>query len=308
MTANLLSMTGYGEAFALIECREWRCVVQSVNSRNLDARFRLPSRLNVLENSFRKIIQKEIPRGKVDIVFSFTSQIADDDTAAENSTEFFNSSWVAGFCRAGEGLLDNLSRQTSDYLRATILQSAFLQRDAFVEAQIDIDCVADRLSKLLLVALDKHFTSRQQEGSHLAHDIVSRLTQLEEFIAIISEKAVLMPEFFRERINLRIETILADRQFELDQARLSQEVAHLIDKADISEEIVRFKAHIVQFLAEINDLSADRKGKKLEFIVQEMLREINTIGSKANQLEITRCVVEVKNELEKIREQVQNIV
>jgi len=308
LDANLLSMTGYGEALALIDGREWRCVVQSVNSRNLDARFRLPSRLNVLENSFRKIIQKEIPRGKVDIVFSFSSQISDEDSKLNNSTEFFNSSWVAGFCHAGESLLGTLSWQTSDYLRASILQSAFLQRDAFVEAQIDIDCVADPLNRLLLAALDKHFTSRQQEGNHLALDIVSRLSQLDEYIATISNHAALMPDFFRERINLRIDCILADRQFELDQSRLSQEVAHLIDKADISEEIIRFKSHIVQFMTEINDSSADRKGKKLEFIVQEMLREINTIGSKANQLDITRCVVEVKNELEKIREQVQNIV
>ena len=117
-----------------------------------------------------------------------------------------------------------------------------------------------------------------------------------------------MPAIFKQRIAERLNTLIEDNQFELDPARMSQEVAHLIDKADITEEIVRFNAHIEQFYAEINDQVADRKGKKLEFIVQEMLREINTVGSKANLLEITRSVVEVKNELEKIREQVQNVV
>jgi len=300
-------MTGYGEVLSLIDDCEWRCIVQSVNSRNLDARFRLPSRLNVLENTFRKIVHNRIPRGKVDITFSFSPQSTDNISPADSS-EFFNASWIADFCRAGEGLLDTLSWQSSDHLRATILQGAFLRKDAFLEPQFEIDNVADPLSKLLHAALDKHFTSRQQEGKHLAADIVERLSQLDVFIAAISKKAALMPNLFRERINLRIDTILSDRKFELDQARLSQEVAHLIDKADVSEEIVRFQSHITQFLTEINDQSSDRKGKKLEFIVQEMLREVNTVGSKANLLEITNGVVEIKNELEKIREQVQNVV
>jgi len=299
-------MTGYGEALGLIDGREWRCVVQSVNSRNLDARFRLPFKLHALEIPFRKVVQKQISRGKVDVVFTYSH--THEESESVNSAELFNPSWVAGFCRAGESLLDALSWQSSDSLRATILQCAFSQKDAYAENQVEIESVADFLNQLLLTALDKHFTSRQQEGDQLAQDILSRLSQLDEYIADISIKAASMPDLFRERINLRIDSILADRQFELDQSRLSQEVAHLIDKADISEEIVRFNAHILQFTSEINNLSVSRKGKKLEFIVQEMLREINTIGSKANLLEITRSVVEVKNELEKIREQVQNIV
>ena len=307
MAANLPSMTGYGEAISIIDDREWRCVIQSVNSRNLDIRFRLPSSLNALEIPFRKLVQKVMLRGKVDVVFSFsTLSCTDNDTL--NATGSFNSLWVADFCRAGESLLEALSWQSSDKLQASILQSAFLQRDAFAETQVKIDCVSESLGQLLQAALSKHFDSRRQEGEHLALDIIARLSIMEDYMTSISEKALLMPEVFRERINIRLDAIIADKQFLLDPARLTQEVAHLIDKADISEEIVRFSAHIIQFLSEINDRSPDRKGKKLEFIVQEMLREINTIGSKANLLEITRSVVEVKNELEKIREQIQNVV
>ncbi len=301
-----MSMTGYGEAVTIIESHEWRCVVQSVNSRNLDARFRFPSALSPLEVKFRKEVQKVIQRGKVDVTFSYSSLTKDADTL--NSADYFNSDWVADFCRAGENLLDSLSWQSSDIIRASILRSAFSQRDAFSEAQVEIDNSVDFLIELLRNALEKHAKSRKQEGDQLALDMRTRLSLLDDYIALIAEKAESMPEIFKERINLRIETILADKLFELDQSRVTQEIAYLIDKADVSEEIVRFKSHIIQFLTEINDSLVDRKGKKLEFLVQEMLREINTIGSKANLLEITRCVLDVKNELEKIREQVQNIV
>ena len=130
---------------------------------------------------------------------------------------------------------------------------------------------------------------------------MQRLELLSGFLAGVAEKAVAMPDFFKVRIAERLTVLVDTAQYALDPARMAQEVAHLVDKADISEEIVRLRAHIDQFYAEINDLVADRKGKKL-------LREINTIGSKANLLEITRLVVDMKNELEKVREQVLNIV
>ncbi len=300
-----MSMTGYGEAAAAIGNYQWRCVVQSVNSRNLDIRFRFPAALSVLEIRLRKEAQKFVRRGKVDVSFSYALSGGDGD---EILSAYFNPEWVAGFCRAGEELLDSLDWQANAALRASILKSAFSQREAFADTELKIDCAADKLILLFDAALKKHAESRKLEGEELGLDLINRLTLLDDFIAAISEKAQSMPEIFRERIKHRIEVLIADKQFDLDHSRLAQEVAHLIDKADISEEIVRFKAHIVQFRAEINESSTERKGKKLEFIVQEMLREVNTVGSKANLLEITRSVVEVKNELEKIREQVQNIV
>ena len=117
-----------------------------------------------------------------------------------------------------------------------------------------------------------------------------------------------MPQIFKERIEQRLTALLVDSPVSPDEARICQEIAFLVDKADISEEIVRFKSHLAQFLNELELESSKRKGKKLEFITQEMLREVNTIGSKANLIEITRNVVDAKNELEKIREQVQNVI
>ncbi len=307
MAADFYSMTGYGEAAAVFADLEWRCVIQSVNSRNLDIRFRLPSALNGLEIAFRKELQKVLARGKVDVSFSFVLQTAGDDLASL-SADYFNSDWVAGFCASGEKILARMDWQSSDVMRAALLRAAFNQRDAFAADELKLDNLADDLFGLLHDALDLHLRSRAQEGKHLATDILGRLQVLEKHLHCISDKAAAMPDLFKDRIRERIELLIDSNQYELDQARMSQEVAHLIDKADISEEIVRFRAHIEQLSVEINESSESRKGKKLEFIVQEMLREINTIGSKANLLEITRLVVDVKNELEKIREQVQNVV
>jgi uncharacterized protein (TIGR00255 family) len=281
-------------------------VIQSVNSRNLDVRFRFPPGLQALEVKFRKQLQNIIARGKVDVGFSYAT-LNPVDSVENNSTHSFNMPWVIAFCKSGEVLLDSLEWRSSDILQSALLRTAFSQRDAFSDAGTDVDVVADSLQQLLLDALDLHLESRRQEGVHLAEDIKSRLAFLISYINGIANKADSMPELFRQRINDRLALLIDNNKFELDPARVAQEVAHLIDKADISEEIVRFNAHIQQFYTEI-DIAAERKGKKLEFIVQEMLREINTIGSKANLLEITKMVVEVKNELEKIREQVQNVV
>ncbi len=309
MAAKLLSMTGYGEAISQFAELEWRCVVQSVNSRNLDARFRLPASLQGLEIKFRKLLQKVIARGKVDVVFSFSPMaVVDDSSDLISGGLLFNSDWVADFCRSGENLFTDLDWQSSDNLRAALLQSAFSQRGAFSDNALDLTEVSDPLLELLQSALGLHLESREQEGENLAADFFGRLSLLKDYISTIADKAAAMPEIFKERIGIRLDSIIDNDQFTLDPARVTQEIAHLIDKADISEEIVRFNSHIEQIYLEINDSSADRKGKKLEFIVQEMLREINTVGSKANLLEITQIVVDVKNELEKIREQVQNIV
>lgn len=303
---KLLSMTGYGEASLLIGDKEWNCVVQSVNSRNLDARFRMPSALQSTEPVFRKQLQNFISRGKVDITFSISS--SEKTTVSTVSNSFFNEVWVRDFCNAGESLFRSLDWQSSAVLQSALLDAAFSQRAAFIEPEMQLDKIADPLTGLLNNALIRHLDSRIVEGNQLVADICSRLTVLSDYIKAVADISVTMPDIFRLRIQGRLDTLVDQNKFSLDPSRIAQEVAHLIDKADISEEIVRFNAHIQQYYAEIDSQDNDRKGKKLEFVVQEMLREINTIGSKANMLEITRIVVDVKNELEKIREQVQNIV
>lgn len=300
-------MTGYGEATRIINNKEWRCVVQSVNSRHLDCRCRLPNQYQSLEPVLRDQVKKGIERGKVDVTFSFAS-VADGIDNADSSANFINVPWVVGFCRTGERLIESIGWQFSGPLQSSLMQSALNRREAFDTLSVASVDAAEQLPYLLGEALCLHLESTRIEGAHLATDMRHRIYLLEKMLNEIDNSSRLMPKIFKDRIEQRLSVLLDDNSINLDESRLCQEVAFLVDKSDISEEIVRFNSHLTQFLGELEFESSSRKGKKLEFITQEILREINTIGSKANLLEITRIVVDAKNELEKIREQVQNVV
>lgn len=306
MPDNILSMTGYGEASASFSSRDWRITVQSVNSRYLDLRFCLPSALLACEGAFRERLKTSVERGKVDVVLNYSLT---DGSASELTRSYFNKSWIAGFCEAGTMLIDSLQWPASDQLRAVILQSAFNRREA-AAVDDEADTLSEFLPQLLTLfdnALEAHRNSCQQEGLQLALDIKARLQSLSQGIDAIELSARDLPAVFKERLELRVAALLSDRTF-LDESRLAQEISYLVDKADITEELVRFRAHLSQFLHELEIDTSVRKGKKLEFITQEMLREINTIGSKSGILQITQCVVDAKNELERIREQIQNVI
>ena len=307
MSDKMLSMTGYGEATQIFNDREWHCVVQSVNSRYFDCRCRLPHNFLSIEQRFKELAKKSIERGKVDIVLTFNAcdSRRPDSPSLSN---YFNVPWVTGFCHSAVDLVDSLGWPLTEHLHSTLLNSALTRREAFDSSSDNIDEIADPVLLLLRKALDLHHESCKKEGTHLVDDFRRRIFLLSEIMTEIEGSASGMPQIFKKRLELRLAAILNDNHIALDESRLCQEVAYLVDKADISEEIVRFRAHIAQFLDEVECETTNRKGKKLEFIIQEMLREINTIGSKANLLEITRNVVDIKNELEKIREQVQNVI
>lgn len=306
MPDSLLSMTGYGEATQIFKDREWRCVVQSVNSRYLDCRFRLPQNVQALEPRCKALVKKIVERGKVDVVL--TCELVGADESGCDLSSYFNGSWIAGFCSSAERLVSSQGWPVTEQMRSVLIQSALSRREAYDSPVENIEDSSDLVLGLLQEALLAHLDSRRMEGAHLESDFRQKISFLIDKISEIELTAAEMPQIFKDRIGLRLASIIDDVRVALDEARLCQEVAYLVDKADISEEIVRFRAHISQFLDEVESASSMRKGKKLEFIVQEMLREINTIGSKANLLEITRSVVDSKNELEKIREQVQNVI
>lgn len=299
-------MTGFGEAKSLIGDNEWHVVVQSVNSRYLDCRFRLPSALQSFEPKFRGIVKKFVERGKLDIGFTFSA--LDSLAGNELSGACFNAAFISGFCRAGVDLAESLAWPVGEQLQSTLLHAALNRREAFASPSENGDDIFDPLCKLFRDALQLHLDSCLKEGASLAQDFRSRISFLTERLAEIETLALTMPAIFKERIHQRLDKLLSEIRIELDESRLIQEIAYFIDKADISEEIVRLKAHLTQFIQELELHNVKRKGKKLEFLVQEMLREINTIGSKANLLDVTKNVVDMKNELEKIREQVQNVI
>ncbi len=297
----ILSMTGYGEASMSFAGYEWRCIIQSVNSRYLDCRVKLPAYISYLEPKIRALLKNTLTRGKVDIFYS-----AKPDESVPVSSSF-DSALVVNFCQSALQVLRDLSWDVeNNQLRSVLLHEAIKTATVDNPDTIDGVSVVDDILELTRSVINIHQLSCKKEGDELLVFFETSLFQLDQIFARITHLARDMSQVFAERLRVRISDLL-DQNLSLDEARLSQEVAYLVDKSDISEEIVRFQSHMKQFRSEITSDEV-RKGKKLDFIAQEMLREINTIGSKANLLEITQQVISVKNILEAMREQVQNVV
>ena len=290
----LASMTGYGRGEA--ETENYRVVIEvkSVNNRFLEVMTRLPRQFAALEDKLKKQVQSALKRGRIDVFVSF-EQINNKrpPIAIDNVLfmEYYN-------------LLSELSRSCSlpDGINVGTLLSlpgvvSQLKEDDFGED------AAAALEQALAAALENIIAMRRREGEGLKEDLLKNHAALAGMMRQIETLVPLVAEEYRTRLAYRIEALL--NEVAIDEARLANEVAFLADKADVCEELARMQSHLGQF-AQI--LSLDEPvGRKLDFLVQEMNREVNTIGSKANNLEITSLVIEAKSLVEKIREQIQNI-
>jgi len=290
------SMTGFGRAMAEAEGITVWAEIASLNHRYLDIGLRLPPQLNGFDNDIRKLVQSRIERGRVNISLS-----AEGDLPESNQLEFNQNlaqQYVDG-ARAfalRANLKDDLS--ATSLLRITSLWSTTAPRPDEMARLRDLalDAITGAIEQLLEM--------RREEGINIWTDISSRLQQVEAISKEISSGAAAVVEEYRERLKQRIDSILP-QETELDEQRLLTEIAVFADRADISEELTRMHSHIQQFgsLAE----KGSNVGRRLDFLLQEMFREITTIGSKARDAQISHAVVEVKGLLEKMREQVQNI-
>jgi len=290
------SMTGFGRAMAEAEGITVWAEIASLNHRYLDIGLRLPPQLNGFDNDIRKLVQSRIERGRVNISLS-----AEGDLPESNQLEFNQNlaqQYVDG-ARAfalRANLKDDLS--ATSLLRITSLWSTTAPRPDEMARLRDLalDAITGAIEQLLEM--------RREEGINIWTDISSRLHQVEAISKEISSGAAAVVEEYRERLKQRIDSILP-QETELDEQRLLTEIAVFADRADISEELTRMHSHIQQFgsLAE----KGSNVGRRLDFLLQEMFREITTIGSKARDAQISHAVVEVKGLLEKMREQVQNI-
>ncbi|RJR21880.1 MAG: YicC family protein [Nitrospiraceae bacterium] len=278
------SMTGYGKGSA----GNFRVEIRSSNHKNLDININIPYYLFSYEPEIKKIIKKSVERGRVEVFVP--KQELDNIKLKVNKTlarEYYN---------AFVSLRDDLS--LSDNIGIDLLAS---QRDLFMLDEPEIDL--ENFYRALEAALEGLTKTRVEEGTNLIHDISQRLELIRNYLSGIEQKRDEFIASSREKLHERLKEMLGDIQ--VDETRLVQEVAILIERSDITEEIVRFRSHLKHFSEVIK--TEDSVGKKLDFIVQELRREINTIGSKAQQFEIASNVVEVKHELEKIREQIQNL-
>ena len=287
------SMTGYGRCTLAQDGREVTIELKSVNHRFLDLAFRMPRSFAFLENDMRAHISNKLARGHVDIFVTYKN--SRDDARKVTLDSALLGEYLTTLRQGG------IDHMLDDNLR---LRDVLSMQDVLTVEEADEDQQA--LSALTLSALDTALDSlcamRRREGEAMRGDVETRLDTLERTAYAIDERAPQWLEEYRQRLRARIEEIC---QMQLDEARLTQEVALAADKAAVDEETVRLRSHIAQ----MRDLlkQSEPAGRKLDFLVQEMNREVNTTGSKSSDLILTGMVVDAKAELEKIREQIQNI-
>lgn len=290
------SMTGFGRATQIVDGLQCIIEIKSVNSRFLDLNIRSPKQVNSVEHSIRKCIQKTIHRGKVDVFVTL------QDVGDREKQFIINSSLKhqiqdllvsEGFYREPQEVpLSAVMDISNDWVQIQ-------------DSEVTEDVLQSLVTDTTTNALNALVSMRQSEGIHIQQDLLHRLSQMTNIIEDINSHKADAVIAYKENLRTKMMDYVEGLDFTANEDRLLQEVAIMADKTDITEEIVRFRSHVVQLT---NTLKMDEPiGRKLDFIIQEMNREVNTIGSKAMDITLTDHVVQLKCELEKVREQVQNI-
>lgn len=287
------SMTGFGKSKYEIDGRIYNIEIKSVNHKYADITIKLPKFLNYLEDKIRKRISSSIARGKIDVFINF------ENYSQKGINIKFNRNLAKEYIKE----LTALSEETGIQNNINSLDISKMPEVLKLEEDENEEQIEKELIIAVDEALEKFVTMREVEGAKLVEDMEKRIKFISEKINEISGFSTRLVDEYVVKLEARIKEIL--KTDVIDEARLAQEIVIYSDKCSIEEELTRLNSHINQFSKLIKESSPI--GKKLDFIIQEMNRETNTIGSKANCLEITNRVIEIKTEVENIREQVQNI-
>lgn len=287
------SMTGYGKAELALEHDKISVEMRSVNHRYGEISIKMPRTLICFENDVRKSVSERLKRGKIDVFIQLES-------IADGRPPHVNIPLARAYYAAFTSLRQELGIEEPVPLALIVSQKDIL---AVTENDDHAEAMRERLLATVGRAVDALEGMRIREGNELTDDLRRRRETLALLMERIRVRAPSVPVEYAEKIAARLARFAPEGL--PDEARLAQEIALMADRSDITEEQVRFASHLVQFDAALQ--SPEPVGRKLDFLLQEMGREVNTIGSKANDGEITLCVVELKAELEKIREQIQNI-
>ena len=290
------SMTGFGSGTATKDGITCTVEIKSVNARFLDLFIRSPKQMNPFESIIRGMVQDRINRGKVEVSVSIQD-------AGERPKTFTINSVLRKQIQellVQEEFYDDPKKVPLQAVNS-ISNDWIQQQDTPIAEEVLSDIVKEATSS----ALDALIAMRAVEGEHIQQDLVDRIVTLENIISQIDTNKAGAVEAYREHIRGKIQEYLVSLEASISEERFLQEIAILADKTDITEEIVRFSSHVVQLKNTLTDKNPI--GRKVDFILQEMNREVNTIGSKAIDSNITEFVVQLKCELEKIREQVQNV-
>ena len=290
------SMTGFGSGTATKDGITCTVEIKSVNARFLDLFIRSPKQMNPFESIIRRMIQDRITRGKVEVSVSIQD-------AGERPKTFTINSVLR---KQIQELL--VQEEFYDAPQKVPLQAVNSISNEWIQQQdtpIAEEVLSDIVKEATTQALDSLIAMRTAEGQHINQDLLERIGTLEKIITKIDTNKSGAVEAYREHIKTKIQEYLISLEASISEDRFIQEIALLADKTDITEEIVRFTSHVVQLKNTLTDTNSI--GRKVDFILQEMNREVNTIGSKAMDSIVTEFVVQLKCELEKIREQVQNV-
>lgn len=287
------SMTGFGRAKLVKDLREYQVEIKSVNHKYSDINVKLPRNISYLEEDIRKIILPKVKRGKIEIFITF------DNYSEEGKNIRINKEIAKIYINNLKELADE--ENISSNIEVTDISK--FPDVLTIKNNEDEETIKKEIVQVVTQAVDKLIDMRKIEGEKIAADLLERINKIEIIVNEISKLSTGLIEEYVVKLENRIKEILQTE--EIDKSRLAQEVVIYADKCSIEEELTRLNSHIIQFKDLLN--SEEAIGKKLDFLIQEMNRETNTVGSKSVNLEITNKVIDIKTILEDIREQIQNI-
>ena len=289
------SMTGYGKAEYNQNGITLTVEIKSVNNRFLDLSYKCPRSFTALQDVMRSTVQKHLSRGKVDVFVNYYKQ-SDSSSSLEVDYDLASS-----YVKVAKDIKKQFPSLKNDFTVTSLMKTPDVLRTA--QESIDLDEISPILSETLSKACESLDAMRLFEGEKLKADMLSRVAVIEETVGVIKERAPEVAKEYHDKLLERVKTVLEGK--DVDEARLLQEVAFFADKSNIDEEITRLYSHISQF-RKICEQTGE-VGKKLDFLVQEFNRESNTVCSKANDITVTDNALKLKCEIEKIREQIQNV-
>lgn len=290
----MFSMTGFGKGEYKADGIEISVEVKTVNNRYLDVAIKSPKIFNAYEEIIRSAVRERITRGHLDVFVNYI------DKRERPKSLYVDAGAAAGYYAAAQRLKDLFPDLADDFTLTALMRSPDVVRQE--ETQGADEALLSALKAALCKALESLNAMRQKEGEKLSADMLSRMDAVEKLVGEISARAPLVAAQYKSKLEERMKEILNGAAY--DEARLLTEVAVFTDKSNIDEELTRLRSHIAQFRSICKE---ERVGRKLDFLVQEFNRECNTVCSKSNDLKVTDCGLALKNEIEKIREQVQNV-
>lgn len=289
------SMTGFGRGKFASEGREYTVEIKSVNHKYSDVSVKMPRCISYLEENVRKLVGEAVSRGKIDVFITM------DDYSEKGKDIKINKEMAKIYINQ----LRELSEETGIDCNINVIDISKFPEVLKISDEENEELYWKELQEALRVSLENFIKMREIEGEKIKEDLLSRMEIIKKKVEEVTNYSAGLVEEYIVKLRARVQELM-DKEV-VDENRLAQEIVIFSDKSSIQEELTRLNSHISQFISLVNTNDNKPLGKKCDFIIQEMNREVNTIGSKANSLDISNCVIELKTQIEDVREQIQNI-